>query len=136
MTARFIDWFRRSGFEEVTVGPSEVGSYAWGAMGFDFEDHESRRIAWAGAMEMDVKRVRDWFNYEGRSYGQDGSDLSDAQIKKMIRQYQRAATVALAGGMSYQKLSQYGRRGQPSSGMWAGKLGLLVGGVGGGRIKL
>jgi len=137
LTQRFIDWFRQSGFDEITVGPSEVGNYAWGAMGFDFHDRESRRSAWEGAMTMTVQSVRDWFRHEGRSYDLDDSDLTDAQIKKMIGQYKRAATVALAGGMSYQRLSQYGRtKGQDSSGWWAGKLGLLVGGVGGGRIKL
>jgi hypothetical protein len=136
LTQRFIDWFRRSGFDEVTVGPSEVGNYAWGAMGFDFHDRESRQIAWQGAMDMTVQSVRDWFRYSGRSYGLDDSGLTDAQIKKMIGQYRRATTLALAGGMSYQRLSQYGRRGRDSNGWWAGKLGLLVGGVGGGRIKL
>jgi len=136
LTQRFIDWFRDSGFDEVTVGPSEVGNYAWGAMGFDFEDHESRRIAWEGAMTMTVESVRDWFGFSGRSYGLSDDGLTDAQIKKMIGQYRRATTLALSGGMSYQRLSQYGRRGRASSDWWAGKLGLLVGGVGGGRIKL
>jgi hypothetical protein len=136
LTDRFVDWFRHSGFDEVTVGPSQMGSYSWGAMGFDFEDHESRRIAWSGAMEMSVQRVRDWYRHEGHYYGLSDEHLSDAQIKKMIGQYRRATSVALAGGMSYQRLSQYGRRGQDASGMWAGKLGLLIGGVGSGRIKL
>lgn len=138
LTERLVDWFRQSGFDEVTVGPSEIGSYAWGAMGFDFQDMESRRIAWEGAMTATVQSVRDWFRYNGESYGLgDGSQLSDARIKKMIGQYKRAATLALAGGMSYQKLSQYGRKpGQGKDDWWAGKLGLIVGGVGGGRIKL
>lgn len=137
LTDRFIEWFRRSGFDEVTVGPSEVGSYAWPAMGFDFADRESRKIAWEGAMTATVESVRDWFRHYGRSYGMDDSDLTDAQIKKMIGQYKRAASIALAGGMSAQRLSQYGRRrGQGKNDWWAGKLGLLVGGIGGGRIKL
>lgn len=137
LTDRLVEWFRRSGVDEVTVGPSEIGSYAWGAMGFDFHDHESRRIAWQGAMDLTVESVRNWLGDTGRSYGLDGSDLTDAQIRRMISQYRRAATLALAGGMSYKRLSQYGRRkGQGKNDWWAGKLGLLVGGVGGGRIKL
>lgn len=137
LTARFLDWFRRSGFDEITVGPSEIGNYAWGAMGFDFADAESRRIAFGGAATLSLQRVRDWFDYNGPSYGLDGLDLTDAQIKKMISQYRRAASLAAAGLMSYQRLSQYGRKpGQGKDGWWAGKLGLLVGGVGGGAIKL
>lgn len=135
LTDRLIEWFRQSGFDEVTVGPSEVGSYAWPAMGFDFGDWQDRKIAWEGAMTMTVDSVRDWFR--NVDYGLDDSDLSDAQIKKMIRQYQRAATLALAGGMSAQRLSQVGRRkGQGKNDIWAGKLGLLVGGIGSGRIRL
>lgn len=138
LTERFIDWFRRSGFDEVTVGPSEIGSYAWGAMGFDFQDRESRKIAWEGAASLSVTRVREWFQHSAHHYGLgDGSDLSDSQIKRMISQYRRAAALALAGGMSYQRLSAYGRRrGQGKNDWWAGKLGLLVGGVGSARIKL
>jgi GNAT superfamily N-acetyltransferase len=134
LTDRFIDWFRQSGFDEVTVGPSEIGSYAWGAMGFDFADFESRRIAFEGAVAMSVEQVRGHFRYS--DYGDDGSSLTDAQIKKMIGQYRRAAALAAAGAMSYQKLSQYGRKpGQGKDDWWAGKLGLIVGGVGTGMIK-
>lgn len=135
LTDRLIEWMRRSGFDEVGVGPSEVGSYAWPAMGFDFGDWEDRKIAWEGAMTMTVESVRQWFSYGG--YGLDDSDLTDAEIKRMIRQYQRAASLALAGGMSAKRLSQVGRRkGQGKNDVWAGKLGLLVGGIGSGRIKL
>lgn len=138
LTERFIDWFRRSGFDEVTVGPSEIGSYAWGTMGFDFQDRESRQIAWQGAMSMSVEQVRGWLQHSAPHYGLgDGSDLSDTQIKQMISQYRRATTLALAGGMSYKQLTAYGRRrGQGKNDWWAGKLGLLVGGVGSARIKL
>lgn len=134
LTDRIVAWARQSGMKEITVGPSEVGSYAWGAMGFDFDSMESRRIAWEGAMTMTPESVRQhfsWGDLEGRV-----AQLSDAEIKKMIRQYRYAATRALAGTMSYQKLSQYGRKpGQDKDDWWAGKLGLIVGGVGGGRIR-
>jgi hypothetical protein len=137
LTNRFVDWFRRSGFDEVSVDPSEMGFYAWGAMGFDFADRESRQIAWQGAMSLSVEQVRDYLEYTAPQYGLDGSSLTDAQIKRMIGQYRRAATLALAGGLSYKKLTQYGRKaGQGKGDWWAGKLGLLVGGVGSGRIKL
>lgn len=135
LTARLIDWFRQSGLDEVTVGPSEIGSYAWGAMGFDFQDHESRRIAWQGAMSLTPDSIRTSLDPR---WNPDLPPLPDDKtLRRMIRQYQLAATRALAGTMSYQKLSQVGRRkGQDKDGWWAGKLGLIVGGVGGGRIKL
>lgn len=87
---------------------------------------------------MSVTQVREWFQHSAHHYGLgDGSDLSDSQIKRMISQYRRAAALALAGGMSYKRLSAYGRRrGQGKYDWWAGKLGLLVGGVGSARIKL
>ena len=135
LTQRIVDWARQSGMREITVGPSEVGSYAWGAMGFDFQDMESRQIAWQGAMTMTLESVRSHFGWGDMQGSVDR--LSDAEIKRMIRQYRYATTRALAGTMSYQSLSQYGRRkGQGKDAWWAGKLGLIVGGVGGGRIKL
>lgn len=135
LTARLVDWFRQSGFDEVTVGPSETGSYAWGAMGFDFQDMESRRIAWEGAMTMTPDSIRTALDPR---WHQDTPPLpGDKELRRMIRQYRLAATRALAGGMSYRKLSQVGRRpGQGKDDWWAGKLGLIVGGVGGGKIKL
>jgi len=137
LTARLVDWFRRSGFDEVGVGPSEIGSYAWGAMGFDFGDFTDRKIAWEGAMTMTLQQVRDHFNWGTSAYGDPELPLTDKQIERMIRQYRWAATRAVAGTMSYQQLSQYGRRpGQGKNDWWAGKLGLIIGGVGSGKIKL
>lgn len=135
LTDRLTDWARQSGLDEATVGPSEVGSYAWGAIGFDFAELSDRKIAWEGAMTMTVADVRRSLGYWPDSYPPLPED--DREIARMIRQYKWAASRALAGTMSYQKLSQYGRKpGQGKNDWWAGKLGLIVGGVGSGRMKL
>ena len=127
LTDRLVDWFRQSGFKHITVGPSEIGSYAWGAMGFDFQDMESRR------MGLSVENIRKAFEWGADDYPPLPDD--DAEIKKMIGQYRRAATRAMAGLLSYKGLSQVGRKkGQGKDDWWAGKLGLYVGGVGGGKI--
>lgn len=140
---RVVDWARQSGFDYVTVGPSEVGSYAWGAMGFDFGDMEDRKIMLEGALSLTVERVRNsWlldkhFDVPGEDPAYPPLPEDDREIARMIRQYKVAAARAAAGLMSYQKLSQYGRKpGQGKNDWWAGKLGLIVGATGSGRMKL
>lgn len=43
MNRVMFDWYRRSGFKQVTVGASDIGSYTWASTGFDFADRAALR---------------------------------------------------------------------------------------------
>lgn len=121
---RLADWGRASGIEQMTIGPSDTGFYAWAALGFDFEDFESRKIAAEGlalVTPTDLQR-----------YG-----LSRAAAVAGAIRLKAAAAQVLAGTMSAHRLSQLGRRkGQGRDDMWLGKAGILFAGWGGGVYSL
>lgn len=121
---RVADWGRESGFDRMTIGPSDTGFYAWAALGFDFDGLESRRVAVEGLLAMSPADLQ--------RFG-----LSRAAAVRGAARLKLAAAEVLAGTMSAHRLSQLGRReGQGRDDMWLGKAAILFSGWGGGIYDL
>lgn len=117
-----IDWYRRSGFDEVETHANEdIGPYAWPAQGFDFAPSERDLLFdHATFFGEQMGRLSD-DEFAQRFPGWDRSDFQqqEAQLEEIA---QRIAD----GTASAYEVSQLGRKpGQGKNDWWIGKALLL-----------